>query len=121
MTTAQSAGAETQAVALQLSELVLKTGRYVEAAEFSTMTPHEAVRVAGRARGLNLEARTVDWAQAPLPPGIANSPSKASDMRAMWQDYDRHGLRGDSNVLRMPLGRKPASFAAAAAAFAARG
>lgn len=86
----------------------------------SAITLAEAVRVAGRARGVDLEARTVDWAQAPLPPGAANSPSKASDMRAMWEDYDRHGLRGNSNVLRMLLGREPACFEEAAAAFAAR-
>jgi NAD(P)H dehydrogenase (quinone) len=62
----------------------------------------------------------VDWADAPLPPGVADSASRASDMRAMWQDYDRHGLRGNSNVLRMLLGREPASFEEAATAFAAR-
>lgn len=37
----------------------------------------------------------------------------------MWQDCDRHGLRGNSNVLRMLLGREPASFERVAAAFAA--
>jgi uncharacterized protein YbjT (DUF2867 family) len=84
------------------------------------ITLAEAIRLAGHARGADLRARTADWAQAPLPPGIANSPSQASDMRAMWQDYDRHGLHGNSNILRMLLGREPASFAAAAAAFAAR-
>jgi uncharacterized protein YbjT (DUF2867 family) len=85
------------------------------------LTLVEAVRFAGRARGVDLEARTVDWADAPLPPGVADSVSRASDMRAMWQDYDRHGLRGNSNVLRMLLGRAPASFEEAATAFAARG
>ncbi|MFG2469941.1 SDR family oxidoreductase [Streptomyces canus] len=85
------------------------------------LTLAEAVRFAGRARGVDLEARTVDWADAPLPPGVADSASRASDMRAMWQDYDRHGLRGNSNVLRMLLGRAPASFEEAATAFAARG
>ncbi|WP_405622426.1 SDR family oxidoreductase [Streptomyces sp. NBC_00076] len=86
-----------------------------------TTTPAEALRIAGRARGVELEARTVDWAEAPLPPGVADDPSRGPDMRAMWQDYDRHGLRGNSNVLRMLLGRDPASFEEAAAAFAARG
>ncbi|MER6282414.1 SDR family oxidoreductase [Streptomyces sviceus] len=84
------------------------------------LTLAEAVRLAGRARGVDLEARTVDWAVAPLPPGVANSASRALDMRAMWQDYDRHGLRGNSNVLRMLLDREPASFEEAATAFAAR-
>ncbi|WP_405674635.1 SDR family oxidoreductase [Streptomyces canus] len=85
------------------------------------LTLAEAVRFAGRARGVDLEARTVDWADAPLPPGVADSASRASDMRAMWQGYDRHGLRGNSNVLRMLLGRAPASFEEAATVFAARG
>ncbi|MEV5901130.1 NmrA family NAD(P)-binding protein [Streptomyces sp. NPDC052127] len=85
------------------------------------LTLADAVRIAGRARGVALEARTVDRADAPLPPGVADSASRASDMRAMWQDYDRHGLRGNSNVLRMLLGREPASFEEAATAFAARG
>ena len=84
------------------------------------LTLAEAVRLAGRARGVDLEARTVDWAVAPLPPGVADSASRALDMRAMWQDYDRHGLRGNSNVLRMLLDREPASFEEAATAFAAR-
>jgi uncharacterized protein YbjT (DUF2867 family) len=85
-----------------------------------TTTPAEALRIAGRARGVELEARTVDWAKAPLPPGVADDPSRGPDMRAMWQDYDRHGLHGNSNVLRMLLGREPASFAEATAAFAVR-
>ncbi|MDF9811758.1 hypothetical protein [Streptomyces sp. SPB162] len=84
------------------------------------LTFAEAVRLAGRARGVDLEPRTVHWAVAPLPPGVVDSASRASDMRAMWQDYDRHGLRGNSNVLRMLLGREPASFEEAATAFAAR-
>lgn len=37
----------------------------------------------------------------------------------MWPDYDRHGLRGNSNVLRTLLGRDPASFERVAAALAA--
>jgi uncharacterized protein YbjT (DUF2867 family) len=86
-----------------------------------TTTPAEALRIAGRARGVELEARTVDWEEAPLPPPVADDPSRGPDMRAMWQDYDRHGLRGNSNVLRMLLGREPASFEEAAAPFAARG
>ncbi|MER7692461.1 NmrA family NAD(P)-binding protein [Streptomyces sp. NPDC097610] len=81
----------------------------------------EAIGLAGRARGVELEATTVDWAEATLPPGVAASPSQATDMRAMWQYYDRRGHRGNSNVLRMLLGREPASFEQAAAAFAARG
>ncbi|MER6784129.1 hypothetical protein ABT330_05630 [Streptomyces sp. NPDC000658] len=40
--------------------------------------------------------------------------------RPWWQVYDRHGLRGNGNVLRMLLGRVPASFMEAATAFAAR-
>jgi NAD(P)H dehydrogenase (quinone) len=79
------------------------------------------VRTAGRARGVELEARTVDRADAPVPPPFADRPSASADMRAMWQEYDRHGLRGNSNVLRMLLGREPASFEQAAAVFAARG
>ena len=83
------------------------------------VTLAEAVRLAGRARGVELATRTMDWAEAPLPPGMADSPSRASDMRAVWQDYDRHGLRGNSNVLRTLLGREPASFEQVAAALAA--
>jgi len=85
------------------------------------ITLAEAVRTAGRARGVELEARTVDRADAPVPPPFADRPSASADMRAMWQEYDRHGLRGNSNILRMLLGREPASFEQAAAVFAARG
>ncbi|MEW2805923.1 hypothetical protein AB0929_02150 [Streptomyces massasporeus] len=72
-----------------------------------------------RRADVDLEARAVGWTEAPLPPGAADSPSRASDTRAMWQDYDRHGLRGNSDVLRTLLGRDPASFERVAAAFAA--
>lgn len=102
-----------------LSERGHDSATYELAGPAITLT--EAVRLAGRARGVDLEARTVDWAQAPLPPGVTEDPSRSSDMRAMWEDYDRHGLHGNSNVLRMLLGREPASFEAAAAAFVARG
>ncbi len=39
----------------------------------------------------------------------------------MWQDCDRHGLRGNSNVLGMLLGREPTSFEQAAVAFVEQG
>jgi hypothetical protein len=42
-------------------------------------------------------------------------------LQATQHSDDWHGLRGNSNVLRMLLGRDPASFEEAAAAFAARG
>ncbi|MFE2318818.1 hypothetical protein ACFXC8_37930 [Streptomyces sp. NPDC059441] len=44
------------------------------------VTLAEAVRLAGSARGVELVARTVGWAEAPLPPSVADFPSRASDM-----------------------------------------
>ena len=39
------------------------------------------------------------------------APDVQPDMRAMLDHYDAHGLVGNPNVLRMLLGREPASFA----------
>jgi uncharacterized protein YbjT (DUF2867 family) len=38
------------------------------------------------------------------------APEVAPDMQAMLDHYDAHGLVGNPNVLRMLLGREPASF-----------
>jgi len=80
-----------------------------------------AGRPGGGGRGVEVVGGRVDRGAAPVPPPFADRPSASADMRAMWQEYDRHGLRGNSNVLRMLLGREPASFEQAAAVFAARG
>jgi len=68
MTTAQSADAETQAVALQLSELVLKTGRYVDMRAFYT-------HVLGHGP---FYERTPDPDAPPRPAGM---PERAVDVR----------------------------------------
>jgi NAD(P)H dehydrogenase (quinone) len=85
------------------------------------ITLSEAVRTVGRARDAELEAQTVAWTEAPVPPPFADRPSAAADMRAMWQEYDQHGLRGNSNILRMLLGREPASFDKVATVLAEHG
>jgi NAD(P)H dehydrogenase (quinone) len=72
-------------------------------------TMAEMVRVAGQVRGVELEPTTVAPSDAPLPPQFANG-SSAADVRAMWTEYDRHGLPGNSTVLRLLLGREPAAF-----------
>lgn len=81
----------------------------------------DAIGAAGRARGVRLEARTIDVTGAPLPPGVVEGTSQARDMRAMWREYDQHGLRGNSNIVRTLLGREPRTFAEAAAMFYAGG
>lgn len=85
-----------------------------------TIPFREAVRTAGESRGVELTATTLDWREARLPPGFTESTSQATDMKAMWHDYDRHGLQGNSNVLRMLLGREPATFVETAGQFAAQ-
>jgi|HigsolmetaAR201D_1030396.scaffolds.fasta_scaffold00516_13 Predicted nucleoside-diphosphate-sugar epimerases len=42
------------------------------------------------------------------------TPEQARERRLMFDYYDRHGLVGNPNVLRMILGREPASFMEAA-------
>jgi NAD(P)H dehydrogenase (quinone) len=74
------------------------------------LTMAEIVRIAGRVRGVGLDPVSVTPSEAPMPPRFAKSASMAADLRAMWEEYDRHGLRGNSNVLRMLLGRDPATF-----------
>ncbi len=74
------------------------------------LTMGDAVRIAGRVRGVELEAVRIAPASATLPPKFAEPPSKGADLRAMWEDYDRHGLRGNIKVLEMLLGRPPADF-----------
>lgn len=75
-----------------------------------SMTMAEMVRTAGHVRGVELEAARIAPSSVQLPPKFAANPSLASDMRAMWEDYDHHGLRGNTKVLEMLLGRAPASF-----------
>jgi len=74
------------------------------------LTMAEMVRIAGRVRDVELEPVRVPPSDAPLPPPFAKDPSAGADMRAMWEEYDRHGFRGNSNVLRMLLGREPTTF-----------
>ena len=38
-------------------------------------------------------------------------PAMQAQARAMYAHYDGHGLRGNSGILRMLLGRNPTSFA----------
>jgi uncharacterized protein YbjT (DUF2867 family) len=75
-----------------------------------TFTMGDAVRIAGRVRGVELEPVRIAPASAPLPPKFVEPPSKAADMRAMWEEYDVHGLRGNIKVLAMLLGRPPGNF-----------
>jgi uncharacterized protein YbjT (DUF2867 family) len=74
------------------------------------LTMGEMVRIAGRIRGVELEPTRIAPSLAALPAKVSDRPSEASDMRAMWEDYDHHGLRGNTNVLEMLLGRPPAGF-----------
>jgi NAD(P)H dehydrogenase (quinone) len=75
----------------------------------TTLTMSEMVRVAGSVRGVRLQAESIPPLAAPVPPRLG--PSSAADLRAMFVEYDQHGLRGNNTVLRGLLGRSPASFA----------
>ncbi len=75
-----------------------------------TLTMGDAVRIAGSVRGVELEPVRVAPASAPLPPKFTEPASKGADMRAMWEEYDIHGLRGNIKVLEMLIGRPPADF-----------
>jgi uncharacterized protein YbjT (DUF2867 family) len=79
-----------------------------------TLTMASMVRTAGQVRGVSLEPVGIAPTEATLPPQFASRPSAAVDMRAMWAEYDRHGLRGNSNVLALVLGREPFGFVDAA-------
>lgn len=74
------------------------------------LTIGDAVRIAGRIRGVELEAVRIPPSRATLPPKFAEHPFQAAAMRAMWEDYDSHGLRGNIKVLEMLLGRPPGDF-----------
>jgi len=76
----------------------------------SALTMGDMVRIAGRVRGVALEPVRIAPSDFALPPKFAERPSEAADMRAMWEDYDHHGLQGNTNVLEMLLGRAPSSF-----------
>jgi NAD(P)H dehydrogenase (quinone) len=75
----------------------------------TTLTMAEMVRVAGSVRGVRLQAESVPPESAPVSPRLPAS--SAADLRAMFAEYDRNGLRGNNTVLRALLGRNPASFA----------
>jgi uncharacterized protein YbjT (DUF2867 family) len=74
------------------------------------LTMGDAVRIAGKIRGVELEPIRIAPSAAALPAKFAERSSQAADMQAMWEDYDRQGLRGNTNVLEMLLGRPPADF-----------
>ena len=58
--------------------------------------------------GKPVQAHTVSLQAAQVPAGWTRS--AVADVVAMWADYDRHGLVGNPNVLRMLLGRTPTGF-----------
>jgi NAD(P)H dehydrogenase (quinone) len=70
----------------------------------------ELASAIGHARGVALEPLRVAPADAPLPPGFGDGQSSGAEMRAMWEEYDQHGFRGNINILQMLLGRAPADF-----------
>jgi uncharacterized protein YbjT (DUF2867 family) len=84
---------------------------YELAGPVQTMT--QMVRAIAAARGVELEAVRIAPEQAPLPPQFAERQSSAADMRAMFDHYDRHGLRGNTTVLAAILDRPPTTFAEA--------
>jgi NAD(P)H dehydrogenase (quinone) len=72
-----------------------------------SMTLAELVQTAGRIRGVELSVERVAPCAAPLPARLTGDPEVARSMRAMFEEYDRHGLPGNSNVLAALLGRPP--------------
>jgi NAD(P)H dehydrogenase (quinone) len=70
----------------------------------------EMVRQAASIRGVSLVPESIAPQDAPLPPRYPPGSSSASDLRAMFAEYDRHGLRGNSTVLHALLGREPGNF-----------
>lgn len=71
----------------------------------------EMIHAAGAARGVGLNATRLGPQSAPLPDALKGDPGREADVRRMWEEYDRHGLRGNSRVLAGLLGRAPATFA----------
>ena len=74
-------------------------------------TMGEMIRIIAKVRGVKLEPVAVKPADFPLPPKVLARGDRAlSDMTAMWNYYNVHGLDGNSTIMRMLLGREPASF-----------
>jgi NAD(P)H dehydrogenase (quinone) len=73
-------------------------------------TMAEYVLTAGHLRGVELQPQTGSPEGATLPPTVAEGSQSAADMRAMFGEYDQHGLHGNANVLTYLLGRAPHSF-----------
>ncbi len=74
----------------------------------------DMVRIAADARGITLRPKPVSPITTPIPAVFQSDAYKAKEIRAMWEHYDRHGSRGNSNILTMLLGRLPTSFKAVA-------
>ncbi|QOZ44719.1 hypothetical protein XH89_15475 [Bradyrhizobium sp. CCBAU 53340] len=71
----------------------------------------DMVRTIGRLRGLSLDPVQIRTFEVKLTPRLAaRSPEGLADWHAMNEHYDRHGFLGNNNVMRMLLGREPATF-----------
>ncbi|WP_439361560.1 SDR family oxidoreductase [Bradyrhizobium sp. DASA03007] len=71
----------------------------------------DMVRTIGRLRGVSLNPVQIPTFEVKLTPRLAaRSPEGLADWHAMNEHYDRHGFLGNNNVMRMLLGREPATF-----------
>lgn len=71
----------------------------------------DMVRTIGRVRAVSLEPFRISTFDVALTRRLAARPPEAlADWHAMNKNYDRYGFFGNNNVMRMLLGREPASF-----------
>jgi NAD(P)H dehydrogenase (quinone) len=86
-------------------------------ASYELAGPHqlsmtEMVDQVARVVGRRLRVEEVPSPLGSLPPNLSRR--AVAEMMAMWAEYDRNGLTGNSNVLRFLLGREPSSLEATA-------
>jgi NAD(P)H dehydrogenase (quinone) len=73
-------------------------------------TMADYIRTAARLRGVELVAQSVPPAEGPIPPRFRGDAAAEESVRAMFREYDQHGLQGNSVVLTALLGRAPHTF-----------
>jgi uncharacterized protein YbjT (DUF2867 family) len=70
----------------------------------------QAIAAMGRARGIELHAKTAAMTSGRLPPAATHDAEMAADMMSTYAHYHRHGFRGNPFVLTQLLGRSPRSI-----------
>jgi len=86
-------------------------GATYELAGPKALSPCQIAKVLSERLGREVQSQVISlgtWAEEALASGLSGY--QLDSLTKMFEYYDRHGLRGSSNVLRWLLGRSPTTF-----------